>query len=71
MSKQQVTLNDVEQLAAQLSIAFICKDDWLDLDTDPDALFSFVGTYRNSAEGIAMAYHDLLLYRQELRRKQG
>jgi hypothetical protein len=71
MKKQQVTLNDVEQLAAQLSIAFISQDDWLDLDTDPDALFSFVGMYRNSAEGIAMAYHDLMLYRQYLRRKQG
>ena len=71
MNKQQVTLNDVKQLAAQLSIAFISEDDWFNLDTDPNTLFSLVGTYRNSAEGIATAYDDLVRYRQARRRKQG
>ncbi len=69
MTAQQVTLNDVKQLAAQLGIAFTGgeQDDiWFDLDTSPDATFGLNGTYQKSAAGIATAYGELVRYRDRI-----
>jgi hypothetical protein len=69
MTEQQVTLNDVRQLAAQFGIAFTDggeDDTWFDLDTSPDTQWGLNGTYQKSAAGVTTAYSDLIRYRDRI-----
>lgn len=69
MTEQQVTLNEVKQLATQLGIAFTGgeqDDAWFDLDTNPDAQFGLNGTFQKSTAGIAAAYGELVRYRDRV-----
>jgi len=60
MSEQRVTLNDIEQKAAQMGITFAGGPTWFDLDTKPGAQFGLHGTYQNNSAGIEAAYGDLV-----------
>lgn len=69
MNEQQVTMNDVKQLATQLHITFTGGeqgDTWFDLDTSADAPLGLNGTYQKSTSGIAAAYGDLVRYQERI-----
>jgi hypothetical protein len=66
MNEQQITLRDVEQLAAQLGITFTDYEQAFDLDTPEDAEWRLNGTYRAIPAGIAGAYGDLARYRDRI-----